>query len=80
MRLALVRSKISETASWKPAMALIREDIDLIEPFPDVVALFLHFNETYFDGELTTTSVHWSSERMTRHVKTSPPLITLWTR
>jgi hypothetical protein len=48
-------------------MALTPEDIDLIEPFPDVVALFLHFNETYFDGELVTTSVQWSSERMTRH-------------
>ena len=57
-------------------MALTPEDIDLIEPFPDVVALFLHFNETYFDGELTTTSVQWSSERMTRHVKTSPPSMT----
>ena len=50
------------------AMDLTAEDLALLDPFPDIVALFLHYNSLYFQGTLHTTSVQWSSERMTRHV------------
>ena len=41
------------------------DDFDDIDPFPDVHALFLHYNELYFDGCLGACSVEWSSSRMT---------------
>ena len=52
-------------------MDLTAEDLALLDPFPDIVALFLHYNSLYFDGTLHTTSVQWSSERMTRQVAMS---------
>ena len=33
--------------------------------FPDVHALFRHYNELYFGGALGACSVEWSSSRMT---------------
>ena len=47
-------------------MDISADATDLLDPFPDIVALFLHYNALYFDGDLHTTSVRWSSERMTR--------------
>lgn len=41
------------------------EDFDAIDPFPDVHALFLHYNALYFDDSLGACSVEWSSSRMT---------------
>jgi hypothetical protein len=40
-------------------------DVDAIDPFPDVHALFLHYNRLYFDESLGACSVEWSSSRMT---------------
>ena len=40
-------------------------DFDAIDPFPDVHALFLHYNQLYFDESLGACSVEWSSSRMT---------------
>ena len=41
------------------------EDFDVIDPFPDVHALFLQYNRLYFDEQLGACSVEWSSSRMT---------------
>ena len=41
------------------------KDFDAIDPFPDVHALFLHYNGLYFDNRLGACSVEWSSSRMT---------------
>lgn len=41
------------------------EDFDAIDPFPDLHALFLHYNTLYFDNTLGACSVEWSSSRMT---------------
>ena len=41
------------------------QDFDVIDPFPDVHALFLHYNRLYFDEQLGACSVEWSSSRMT---------------
>ncbi len=41
-------------------------DFDVLEPHPDIHALFMHFNELYFEGTLGAASVEWSSKRMTR--------------
>lgn len=40
-------------------------DFDAIDPFPDIHALFLHYNRLYFDESLGACSVEWSSSRMT---------------
>ena len=50
-------------------MDLSAEDLALLDPFLDIVALFVHYNSLYFDGSLHTTSVQWSSERMTRQAQ-----------
>lgn len=41
------------------------EDFDVIDPFPDVHALFLRYNRLYFEDQLGACSVEWSSSRMT---------------
>lgn len=41
------------------------DEFDTINPFPDVHALFLHYNHLYFDESLGACSVEWSSSRMT---------------
>ena len=58
--------------------ALSGEETDLLSPFPDIVALFLHYNSLYFNNELHTTSVQWSSERMTRRVDTLPAILAIF--
>jgi len=60
------------------SIALSAEDSDLLSPFPDIVALFLHYNSLYFNNELHTTSVQWSSERMTRQVETLPAILAIF--
>ncbi|GJP74936.1 hypothetical protein CLOP_g5450 [Closterium sp. NIES-67] len=40
-------------------------DPDLLDPCPDIVALFCHYNELYFQGKLGACLVEWSSKRMT---------------
>lgn len=41
-------------------------EFDILEPHPDIHALFMHFNDLYFEGILGAASVEWSSKRMTR--------------
>lgn len=60
------------------SVALSAEDLDLLSPFPDIVALFLHYNSLYFSNELHTTSVQWSSERMTRYGETLPAILAIF--
>lgn len=40
-------------------------EFDLIDPCPDVHALFVLYNGLYFEGKLGACSVEWSSKRMT---------------
>ncbi|BDA48805.1 probable SprT-like domain-containing protein Spartan at N-terminal half [Coccomyxa sp. Obi] len=40
-------------------------EFDILEPHPDIHALFMHFNELYFERTLVAASVEWSSKRMT---------------
>lgn len=47
------------------ALMASNEDFDAIDPFPDLHALFLHYNALYFDNSLGACSVEWSSGRMT---------------
>lgn len=41
------------------------EEADLLDPHPDLHALFVHYNEVYFGSALGACSVEWSSKRMT---------------
>lgn len=38
---------------------------DILDPTPDIHALFVHYNNVYFNGALDSVSVEWSSGRMT---------------
>ncbi|XP_024518540.1 sprT-like domain-containing protein Spartan [Selaginella moellendorffii] len=38
---------------------------DLLDPHPDITALFCYYNALYFQGKLGACSVQWSSKRMT---------------
>jgi hypothetical protein len=38
---------------------------DLLDPNPDIHALFCHYNELYFRNALGACTVDWSSKRMT---------------
>jgi hypothetical protein len=38
------------------------EGEDLLEPTPDVHALFVHYNSLYFEEALGPVSVQWSSK------------------
>ncbi|CAI5509837.1 unnamed protein product [Closterium sp. Naga37s-1] len=40
-------------------------DPDLLDPCPDITALFRHYNDLYFQGRLGACLVEWSSKRMT---------------
>ncbi|KER20755.1 hypothetical protein T265_10775 [Opisthorchis viverrini] len=48
----------------KTEMSLVDPMWELIDPAPDVRALFLQFNSTFFDGKLSSVEVRWSP-RMT---------------
>ncbi|TGZ72337.1 hypothetical protein CRM22_002145 [Opisthorchis felineus] len=48
----------------KTDMSLVDPMWELIDPAPDVRALFLQFNSTFFDGKLGSVEVRWSP-RMT---------------
>ena len=52
-------------SALQKALMASNEDFDAIDPFPDVHALFLHYNALYFDNSLGACSVEWSSGRMT---------------
>lgn len=41
------------------------EDLELLDPTPDVHALFCHYAKLYFEDRLGGVSVEWSSARMT---------------
>eukprot|EP00850_Spirogloea_muscicola_P009956 SM000057S18386 [mRNA] locus=s57:384778:389245:+ [translate_table: standard] len=40
-------------------------DLELLDPCPDIHALFRHYSQLYFGDALGACSVHWSSPRMT---------------
>eukprot|EP00897_Mesotaenium_endlicherianum_P008825 jgi/Mesen1/7971/ME000422S07128 len=40
-------------------------DLELLDPCPDIFALFVHYNDLYFRGKLEACTVEWSSGRMT---------------
>ncbi|PSC74929.1 sprT-like domain-containing Spartan [Micractinium conductrix] len=44
---------------------LTEEELELLDPHPDIHALFCHYNTLYFDEKLGACSVEWSSGRMT---------------
>lgn len=55
--------------------------LDLLDEFnvhPDIHLLFQHYSELYFDKELGTCSVEWSSRRMTRHGPASQRMTKIW--
>lgn len=41
------------------------QDADLLDPNPDIHALFCHYNHLYFNDALGACTVDWSSKRMT---------------
>ena len=59
----MLDSGAAEGPPRPPPLALSEE---LLEPHPDVHALFVHYNTLYFGGRLGACSVEWSSRRMTR--------------
>jgi hypothetical protein len=44
---------------------LTASQLEALDPTPDVHALFVHYNELYFDNCLGACSVEWSTSRMT---------------
>lgn len=38
---------------------------DLLDPNPDILGLFCHYNDIYFDSKLHACTVDWSTNRMT---------------
>ncbi|KAI5064714.1 hypothetical protein GOP47_0019409 [Adiantum capillus-veneris] len=38
---------------------------DLLDPNPDILGLFCHYNDLYFDNKLHACTVEWSTSRMT---------------
>ncbi|GJP74934.1 hypothetical protein CLOP_g5450 [Closterium sp. NIES-67] len=56
-----------EEEGWSLPLAVVPPppDPDLLDPCPDIVALFCHYNELYFQGKLGACLVEWSSKRMT---------------
>lgn len=55
---------------WKPAvqperpMSIVDESWEMLDPNPDVRAMFLEFNDMFFWGKLSGVEVRWSP-RMT---------------
>lgn len=41
------------------------DEVENLDEFPDIHALFCYYNRLYFNGVLETTTVEWSSARMT---------------
>ncbi len=54
---------MSNSLNSKP-LSIVDEEWELIDPVPNIIDLFLQFNEAYFDGLLAGVEVKWSS-RMT---------------
>ena len=40
-------------------LPLTEEELELLEPAPDIHALFVHYNELYFDSKLGACSGGW---------------------
>nr|XP_010909703.1 uncharacterized protein LOC105035731 [Elaeis guineensis]XP_019702977.1 uncharacterized protein LOC105035731 [Elaeis guineensis] len=53
-------------ASAVTAKNMELEEVDLLDPTPDIHALFCHYNPLYFEDALGACVVKWSSPRMTR--------------
>lgn len=52
------------TARLEMEVGKLRDE-DLLDPNPDIHALFCHYNELYFGNALGACTVDWSSKRMT---------------
>lgn len=48
-----------------PLPASTMDEFELLEPHPDIHALFQHYAHIYFQDKLGACSVEWSSKRMT---------------
>lgn len=59
------RPDVSPPRSSPRALSVVDEAWELLDPSPDVHALFVHFNQTLFWGKLEAVTVSWSP-RMTR--------------
>ena len=44
---------------------VVPPDPDLLDPHPDIHALFMHYNSLYFADRLGFCSVEWSTKAMT---------------
>lgn len=44
---------------------LTAEELEALDPAPDVHSLFAYYNDLYFNGKLGACSVEWSTKRMT---------------
>lgn len=62
---AAKRPDVSPHRSSPRALSVVDEAWELLDPSPDVHALFVHFNQTLFWGKLEAVTVSWSP-RMTR--------------
>ncbi|NXR36546.1 SPRTN protein, partial [Zosterops hypoxanthus] len=58
------RPDVSPPRSSPRALSVVDEAWELLDPSPDVHALFVHFNQTLFWGKLEAVTVSWSP-RMT---------------
>ena len=47
-----------------PLSSIVDEEWEVIDPNPDIIALFLQFDDRFFHGKLKSVVVKWSS-RMT---------------
>lgn len=61
-----VFTEVPEVLSPKSQCTM--DDFDILDPHPDVHALFVLYNRLYFDDALGAASVQWSTQRMTRCV------------
>lgn len=46
-------------------LGVTEAELELLDPHPDIHALFVHYNSLYFGDSLGACSVEWSSGRMT---------------
>ncbi|KAI3364097.1 hypothetical protein L3Q82_010922 [Scortum barcoo] len=64
------KRRVEAAGSWRPAarperpLSIVDESWETLDPNPDVRAMFLEFNDTFFWGKLSGVEVKWSP-RMT---------------
>jgi hypothetical protein len=56
---------MASSGRWiDPKYDVVNPNLEMTDPNPDIYAMFVSFNELFFDGGLGCVSVHWS-KRMT---------------